>query len=39
VERREWVGGEHPYRSRGWGNGIGGFQREDLERGKDLKCK
>jgi hypothetical protein len=40
--RQEWVGewvGEHPHRSRGRGEGIGGFQRRDLERGKHLKCK
>jgi hypothetical protein len=32
-------GGEHPYRGRGKGNGIGGFRRGNLERGKHLKCK
>jgi hypothetical protein len=33
-----WVG-EHPHRGRGRGNRIGSFPREDLERGKQLKCK
>jgi hypothetical protein len=28
-----WVGGEYPHRDRGKGNGIGGFQRGDPERG------
>jgi hypothetical protein len=33
--------GEHPHRGRGRGsrNGIGSFQRGDLERGEYLKCK
>ena len=31
--------GKHPHRSRGRGDGIGGFLRRDLERGKHLKCK
>jgi hypothetical protein len=30
--------GEHPYRGRGRGDGIGGFRREDLKRGKHFKC-
>jgi hypothetical protein len=37
-----WVGGlvvEHPHRGRGRGDGTRGFQREDLEREKHLKCK
>jgi hypothetical protein len=33
-----WVG-EHPHRGRGREDGIGGFRRGDLERGKHLKCK
>ena len=33
-----WLG-EHPYRGRERGDGTGGFQRGDLERGKYLKCK
>jgi hypothetical protein len=40
--RLEWVGGwvgEHPHRGRGRGDGIEGFQWEDLERRKHLKCK
>ena len=35
----KWVNEEHPHRGRGTGNGIGGFQRGDLEREKHLKCK
>jgi hypothetical protein len=31
--------GEHPHRGRRKGNGIGGLQRGDLERGKPSKCK
>jgi hypothetical protein len=36
-----WVGWEYEYPHRGMGrrNGIGGFQREDLEKGKHLKFK
>jgi hypothetical protein len=33
-----WVE-EHPHRSRGRGDEIGGYLRGDLERGKQLKCK
>jgi hypothetical protein len=33
-----WVG-EHPHRGRGRGDGIGGFQRGDLERRKHWTCK
>jgi hypothetical protein len=36
--RSGWVG-EHPHRSTGMGEGIGGLQRGDLERGKHSKCK
>jgi hypothetical protein len=32
-----WVG-EHPHRGRRGGDGIGGFRRGDLEKGKHLKC-
>jgi hypothetical protein len=32
-------GGEHPHRSKGRGNGIGGFQRGNQERVKHLTCK
>jgi hypothetical protein len=28
-----------PHRGRGRGDGIGGFPRGDLEKGKQLKCK
>jgi hypothetical protein len=38
TEVHGWVG-EHPHRCRWTGDGIGVFQREDLERGKHLKCK
>jgi hypothetical protein len=37
-DRSGWLG-EHPHRGRGSGDGIGIFQRGDLERGKHLKCK
>jgi hypothetical protein len=30
---------EHPHRGRGMRDGIGGFQRVDLEKGTYLKCK
>jgi hypothetical protein len=33
-----WVG-EHSHRGSRSGNGMGVFQRGDLERGKHLKCK
>jgi hypothetical protein len=33
------VGEEAPHRGRGRGDRIRGFQMEDLERGKHLKCK
>ena len=33
-----WVG-EHPHRSRGREDRIGGFLRVDLERGNILNCK
>jgi hypothetical protein len=36
--RSGWVR-EHPHRGKRRGNGIGGFLRGDLERGKHLKCK
>jgi hypothetical protein len=34
----EWIG-DHPYRGKGKEDGIGGFQRSNLKRGKLLKCK
>ena len=34
----EWVG-KNVHRGRRRGDGIGGLQRGDLERGKHLKCK
>ena len=39
--QENWSGrvGKHPHRGRGTGDGIGGFRREDLERGKHLKSK
>jgi hypothetical protein len=30
---------EHPHKGRGRRDGIGGFRRGELERGKHLKCK
>jgi hypothetical protein len=33
-----WVG-EHPHSGRGRQDGIGEFQRGDLERRKHMKCK
>jgi hypothetical protein len=37
-ERRRWVRGRS-HRGRVRGDGIGGFQKGNLERGKHLKCK
>jgi hypothetical protein len=38
MGRRDW-GWEHPHRGSRRGDGKGGFQRENLERGKYLKRK
>jgi hypothetical protein len=39
YQRRKIGGGKHPHRSREMGEGIGCFQRGDLERENVLKCK